>query len=349
VSAVRVSGRLQSATLAGPFPQTLLRLLPRGHEMLGFGAEAATTVIEPDGQFTFLNVPAGQYTLVVQGTVIDFTTGSHHTARLPDAPGFPGGNVGVGSLSGAPSLSYLSRLGAALPYWARMPVTVGATEIAGLEVRLHPTVRIRGRVVFADGATPPSRGTLVRANPANGDPSLGQPRVYTAANDPTHAFTLSGLFAGRYLLSSDNYAYRLVSIAHGGRDVTETGFDASEGRDFDDVVMTLTDRKAEITGVVTDNGAPVRAAVIVFPANPARWVDFGFDPPRFRTALTNAAGEFTVTPLPGGDYFVVAVDPSRLDDWTSSAFLAAVAAQATRLTLALDQTARQQLRLVRIK
>ena len=60
VPTFRVSGRLDAAGAAPP--PFLLRLMPQGSERLGSGSEAATSIVEPDGSFTFLNVPNGQYT-----------------------------------------------------------------------------------------------------------------------------------------------------------------------------------------------------------------------------------------------------------------------------------------------
>jgi hypothetical protein len=61
VPAVQVSGRISPDAGVTPPPPLVLRLMARGQEMLGFGAEAATSMVKPDGTFTFLNVPAGEY------------------------------------------------------------------------------------------------------------------------------------------------------------------------------------------------------------------------------------------------------------------------------------------------
>jgi len=72
VPSVRVSGIIE-----GP-PEALqaltLRLLPTGLENLGLGSEAATTLVEPDGRFTFLNVPAGTYTLDAPVSVTELSS-----------------------------------------------------------------------------------------------------------------------------------------------------------------------------------------------------------------------------------------------------------------------------------
>jgi hypothetical protein len=327
---VRVSGRLEGWTER---PNFLLRLLPRGAEQLGFGAEVATTVCDADGSFTFLNVAEGDYTLLVQASVMDFTSGSTST-RFPDAPGFPQGGITVGSQDAAPGLGYLSRHGAANARWARHTVSVGTRNIDDLVVALRQTVTIRGRVVLAEGVAPPARNrVLMHAVPANGDPTLGQPSGGTVADDPTMALTIGGLLGGTYLLAPFQ-RFGIVSIVASGRDVTYTGFDASAGDDFDDVVVTLTDKLGAITGRVEGlNDASRTAAVIVFPVERERWTNFGWDPPQFRTARASAEGAFTIEDLPAGNYHAIAVDAVHMHAWLDPEWLATAAPLSARVSL----------------
>ena len=90
VAAVRISGRVTGAI--GDVANMFLRLMPRGSEHLGFGSEAATTLVEPDGSFTFLNVPRGNYTLVASSQVAEVRRESG-SGRLPAGSGY-----GVASL-----------------------------------------------------------------------------------------------------------------------------------------------------------------------------------------------------------------------------------------------------------
>ena len=226
--------------------------MPAGNERLGFGSEAATTMVEPDGTFTFLNVPEGNYTVLAQASVMDFTTGGSST-RLADAPGFPGGGIAVGSMSGVPDLSFLTRSGQPSPLWGRASVSVSARNLDDVVVTLRQTVAIRGRIAFAEGTPTPGPSThfVITAQPANGNPSLGKPSGFSGEQ---FSFTVEGLMTGSYLLSSLTGGFTMVSVTSNGRNVTDSGFDAS-GRDFDDVVVTLTDKKTVINGKSGTPGA----------------------------------------------------------------------------------------------
>ncbi|HEX5215614.1 MAG TPA: carboxypeptidase regulatory-like domain-containing protein [Vicinamibacterales bacterium] len=335
VAAFRVSGRLSGA--GGPPAQFLLRLLPAGHEGLGFGAEAATTTSDADGTFTFLNVPAGDYTLLAQASVMDFNTGGS-SSRFSDAPGFPGGGISVGSMTGTPGVSYLTRNGAPANVWGRMPVGVGAQDVRDLLVPLHPTVKVRGRLAFMPGVTPPppTRAQLIVMQPANGDPSLGQPMGNTAGGDTTFPFEVGGLMAGAYVFRQGFLNMRIASVVWDGRDMTDAGFDASAGRDFDGVVVTLTDKTTTLAGVVSDTRGPVAAAVIAFPSNRALWTNYGWDPPRIRAARSNQSGEYQLEGLPEGEYLLVAVPMAKFDARADPKFLAAAAPAATPFTIKWD-------------
>ena len=336
--------------VVAPVPAMLLRMLPAGSERLGFGSEAATTTVAPDGSFSFLNVPVGEYTILAQASVMDFTTSSAHV-RLGDAPGFPGGGISVGGLNGVPGLSYLSRQGQNLPAWGRTSIAVGYAP--------DPTIwssgccrrsRSAAASSYRNGNTPPAiTEFMIRAQPANGDPSLGQRDAFTSRSDPSRAFTLAGLGGGTFVISTDFARFALVSVMADGCDVTDTGIDASLGRDFDNVIVTITDRVAEINGVVRDSRGPVNAAVIAFPVEPARWINYGWSPMRLRTAPSGSSGTFAVSGLPAGEYFPIALNAAQAKSRFDPKFLAAAAAQATRISLMWGDKRAQDLVLTEVK
>jgi len=128
VPAVKVSGRLDG----GDASSLLLRLMPAGSEQLGAGSEAATTIVERDGSFTFLNVPSGQYTLLAQAVFGELTSGNGEVL-LPDAPGVPTvvGQGGAGTT--LPGLAYASHT-SKTKLWGRANVVVGDHRRSPAEV-----------------------------------------------------------------------------------------------------------------------------------------------------------------------------------------------------------------------
>jgi hypothetical protein len=333
VPAVKVSGRVVLVEgRGGDNSSMLLRLMPAGSEQLGVGSEAATTVVERDGSFTFLNVPSGEYTLLAQAVFGEFTRGNGESS-LPDAPGFSAGAGQAGTalnLSGG--LNYSSHSGKTMS-WGRTSVVVGAGNVTDVVVPMHPAITVRGRVVMASGGSGLRLSAMISAQPANGDPSLGRIAAFLPINGET-PFSLEGLGSGTYLIGLPSY-FQFVSVASitsAGREIRDTGLDTSLGRDIDDVVITLTENVTSIQGTVRGDGA-AGAAVIVFPIERARWVDYGSDPILIASKAADSNGAFLVKGLPEGDYFAVAVDGSQHDAWTDPKFLEAAAAAASRITL----------------
>ena len=303
-----------------PFRGLLLRLLPVGSERLGFGSEAGTTMVDRDGTFTFLNIPEGHYTILAQSSVMDFTTGST-SIRFPDAPGFPGGGIAVGGFPARRGCRISRAMVSRRRCGGRTAVSVGQRDIDDLVVQMQPVVTVRGRIVPEPGTTVSGRVSLT-AEPADGDPTSGQPRGETAPNDPSLAFTIHGLIGGRYLIRPQSINLAVVSMMSAGKDIRDTGVDASAGQDIDDVLVTLTDKVAEIQGTVHGRPGAV-TAVIAFPAERQHWTNYGWRPARFRTARAGPAGGFRITGLPAGEYLLVAVTPDQIDAWSDPRFLAA--------------------------
>jgi hypothetical protein len=354
VPAVRVAGRL--AMPGGePAPQLLLRLMPVGLERLGFGAEAATTTVDTDGSFVFLNVPAGQYTLMAQASVMDFTTGDA-SRRFSDAPGFPAGGISVGSTPAAPGLSYLARSGASASAWARTSVVVGARDISDVVVSMRRTATISGRVVLPEALSLPSTTFLsVSVEPATGDPTLGQGRGAVNMTQPDHPFTIAGLIGGHYLIGglASNApellsSLRVASVTWQGRDVQYAGIDTANTEDIRDVVITLIDKKIAIKGIVTDKDGPAVAGVIAFPVDRARWINFGWSPSNFATTRSGSSGAFSFERLPEGEYYLVAVDRSQINSWVDPKFLAAAVAFAARVSVKWGDSISQDLAMAQV-
>ena len=257
-------------------------------------------------------------------------------APLPASSGYGSNSSGVASSPAGTSIVSRTAGGDAL-FWGRTRVTVGGQDITGLTVSMQRTARMSGRVVW-EGERPQMSFLVASLEPANGSASLGSPpRV---PGQPVDTFSIGGIMPGEYVLRFNGSPWAVKSITWDGRDKTDTPFDATEGRDFADVVVTFTPKAATVSGVVRDrNATPTNAAaVIAFPTERERWSGYGFTPIRIKLADAGTGGAFTLGGMPAGEYFVVAVDSRQSDAWQDPKFLERAVAAATRVSLAWGDT-----------
>ena len=352
VPASAVSGRLVGpADVVG---KLLIRLTPIGTESLPAGGEAATTVTAADGSFTFLRVPYGEYTLIASSSYAYLSDGDSRV--LPRPPGYKEGWGGGAQIPGSEvGYSYLSDQKIDT-HTARQAVTVGGRTMAGLSVQLRPNVQLRGRVVIESGAfsiqggsagsAPPPPTGPVRAEPANGDLTLGVPGGMFDSNNGT--FYVDGLQAGEYTLRFMGLPM-IKSMTIGGADYSTRPFDTVTTRGLDEIVVTVTDKVASLSGtVLASSGKREPSVVIYFPTDRTQWSRYGLRPTRIGSASVSSSGGFKVD-LPGGEYFVIAVPAAQNRLWQDPKRLAAASGLATRVTLAWDQKRTETLTLRDVK
>jgi hypothetical protein len=337
VPGVTLSGIVRAPT--GPGAYLGLSLVPAtGHEFQSEGvAEAATSVTDGEGRFTFLGVPGGEYLLKVR--------------MFPQPPPQPRaatavGGVGVGR-RGAPPPPPLPPSEPTL--WAVTPVSVGSTDITALEVQLRRGLPATGRVEFA-GGPPPSAEALqqigIRLQSAEGRTSSPIPADGRVL--PDHTFMTSGYPAGRYIVSirpaTLPEGWSLLSAYSGGRDVTTDPLTV-EDREVTNIVITLTDRQSELSGTVSGVDAG-QAEVVVFPADSSAWREIGAVARRLRDVRADESGRFVAPELPPGEYFVAALPSTMPIEPMNPAFLARVVPAATRVTVAAGGHTDVQLQLL---
>ena len=122
-----------------------------------------------------------------------------------------------------------------------------------------------------------------------------------------------------------------------GRDVYNAPLEIRTG-DVTGVVITMTDRLGQLSGIVTASG-PFKsedATVLLFPANAQAWIDNGMNPRLVRTTRATSSGAYTFLGLTEGDYLVVAIDRSEEGDVQDPAFIEVLARAAARVTIASD-------------
>jgi hypothetical protein len=290
------------------------------------------------------------------------TTSLLDSARQSFPPRLPGTSGAGWSSDSVPSgpagVTYMTRSAArsanAVAMSGRASIVVSGRDVTGVSVSLRAAGSIRGRVVVEEDPRQKSaRPTYIqiRAEPANGDPRLGLPRVEGPTTNPaSDAFEIFGVRHGRYLLRANlPVPWVIKSVLVNGKDVTETPLDASDGQDFSDVVMTITNAAAVVGGVVADaqGQSAAAAAVLLFPANPAGWSDFGIWPRRIKTMSASNTGAFQFPAQPAGDYYVIALPRDDIDAWQAPDFFKQAAARATRITVGWGETRTVELRIVK--
>ncbi len=245
--------------------------------------------------------------------------------------------------------------------YAVAEVDVAGTAVTGVELRLRPGARFAGRVVLDPAASSnPGLGQLrVTVTPERRTymVTTGSTVVGDMFLEPRHAvpnanaeFEIAGLTPGRYRVESrwtgGDSRWWLRSVVVNGRDLLDTGFEATPGTDISGVVLTLTDRHTELAGTLqTSAGLPApEYFVIVFPADETLRVA---NSRRIRSTRPATDGSFAFADLPPGIYLLAALTDVEPDEWQKPEFLSALVPASVKVTLAEGEKKRQDLRVVR--
>jgi hypothetical protein len=249
------------------------------------GSGGSGTSFRPDGSFVLSGLAPGDYilTATVSGVLPE-------ADRARVAPG-------------ADVMMVTTEAG-------RARVTVAGSDITGVTIQLSKGATVSGEVIF-DGAPLPAgqprrmvvRGMSTDAQSMSSMSSYGPPPEVSADN----RFTLTGLFGPQvFRIMGLPPSWALKSVIVNGRDVTDTPM-TFEGREqITGMQVVVTDRITKVTGTVTDaQGQPVEtASIMVLAQESERWSEGS----RYLGQAMARTGTWTITGLPPGDYFAVAVD-----------------------------------------
>jgi hypothetical protein len=295
VPVAKVSGTVMAAD--GPATFVSVRLMPAGSEAFPADLVAATSITDGAGNFLFATVPPGHYRLKANV--------SRRELGIVDAP-----------------------------------LDVAGDDIGGIVVTPRPPIKITATFQY-DGTTQPpkidlanSRG-FIPGGPFVLDPvdaTSGPDSLELMAGSGENRFIAVGYPPGRYRVRVTNSpsGWMFKAAMLNGVDVSESPFELS--RDVPDLSIVFTDRWTGLNGSVGGQGAD-GATVLAFPADASKWTGDGFAPRRFKTARANARGEFGMSSLPAGDYYVVAVPEEQTDGWRDPATLDALSRVATQITI----------------
>jgi hypothetical protein len=265
VPTVTVSGRVTGP--AGMIERVPVRLLPVGSESLAFGAEAAFTQTDADGEFTLMRVPAGDYTLIASRSVAEYTrSGPSISTDIMPSAAIMITSMSMGQVSGVDGVSFSSRSTAGTAVAGRLPVSVGDRDLAGVTVPLSTGVKVSGHFLWDGQQAAPETIKLrpsVRLEPADGDLSKGvrTPMTFRSGNEslPTPLpFEVEGVLQGRYVIGQIEAAgFVLEGIDLNGRKLLTLPLEVDGVKDVSGIVVSLTSKRITLSGAVRDGtGAP---------------------------------------------------------------------------------------------
>ena len=310
----------------GPPGNIVLRLISSDTENLASEPESASTMTDGTGAFLFSGIPSGQY--VIQAVRV---------AREPMqlemfVPSSPrGGSVTVTSPQNQnrpPSPPML---------WATVPVTVSESDVAGVQVAMQEGFHVTGRYDFIGTRARPTGQSLAQIpvvlEPAHGRENAEQGGMPSRANNDGRFITATKS-PGKYFLRVGGApaGFIVQSVTVNGMNAMDTPFDLTGN--VTNAVVTFTDQVANLSvavrGIQPDDDPPL---VVLFPADPRAWKDFGINPVRQRSSRAPQSGTVMFGSLIGGEYFLAALPDQFSTEWQDPAYLELLARSAERLTI----------------
>jgi hypothetical protein len=280
-----------------------------------------------DGRFKYTTIAPGRYTIAARA-------GGSAAAESSGR----GAGRGVTMVSG--SSQVFAGRGTASPdtLYAIEEVEVSGFPVSGVTLQLRRGSRLTGRVVFdASTQPPPADLTTVRVTVQPVDTSgstvagttIGS--SYAATQNATvgtdGTFEIPSLGPGSYRASvtvpaEQSWWFRSAVID--GRDVLDASLDVTLGSDVSGAVLTMTDRRSQLSGTLTTAaGLPApEYFVIVMPTDPALRTAGSR---RVKSTRPATDGTFAFAELPAGDYLLVALTDVDPNEWQTPAFLATIA------------------------
>ena len=292
-----------------------------------------------DGKFTAIGVPPGHYLLT--------------TRTIPAPPPPPPPPPGAAAMA-MPVPAVLAG-GSNETMWAMTEIDVDGHDVTGVVLNLQPGMTAAGRIAFeATTMSVPQDMSPVRLTLSPVSPSPGLPASSsTAAVQQDGSFLFKGLTPGTYRLSAalgaagrgggPSASWTLKSAVVNGRNATDLPI-VIKPNDQLTIAVTFSDRPAEISGKLLDaSGRPATSySIVIFSADQAYW---GLQSRRTAQLRPQDDGQFLVSNLPAGDYYLSAVTHVESNDMADPGFFEQLVPASLRITLAEGEKKVQDLKL----
>jgi hypothetical protein len=265
------------------------------------------------GRFVFTSVPSGHYTIMARslpGWTVPRMPGTS-AAQDPPAAGL----------------------------WANADIVVAGQDINGVVLEMQRGTSISGQVTFQGSSPPPdpirATVTVFPAAPET-NPPFGAGNSQ-AVVDASGRFTVSDVFPGSYrisagLMGGTQTPWIVQTITVDGEDALDTPLEIKGRGSIENVVITLTDRLTELSGlIIDDKGKPaIEQTVLLFPADSKYWV---YQSRRTRTTRAGEDGRYVFRAVPPGEYRLATLIDPEPGSWFDKALLADLDATSVRISL----------------
>lgn len=226
--------------------------------------------------------------------------------------------------------------GVAATSWATTTLTIADQDVAGLTLSLQPGLEVTGHLA-AESALPSNVNQIKVGLDALGAEGLAV-TVPPVAVDATGAFSLKGVFPGRYRvrITGAPNGWLSESAMISGRDAMDVPADFAAGAAVPDIVVRLSPQASEIAGAFSDlhGDAATDYYVVLFSNDRETWLP---QARRVQAVRPDADGRFRLKNLPAGHYWLAAVTDVEPNEWNDASFLASLVPSAIAIDLAAGE------------
>jgi hypothetical protein len=242
-----------------------------------------------------------------------------------------------------------------VPMMAHQALQISSASVEGLRLSPQPGGAVRGRLhMEASGNARPDPSQmflLLRSSDGDGaDDVLGTFNIEAGFSTLAHvnadsSFEWKNVPPGHYSVQiSDASAmpdWFLKSVAAGGSDVADSGFSVGGGTTTLDLVASA--NGAAVEGTATNQKDDPLPDTVVVAVPEAR---LRSHPDRYRKAITDQSGRFSLRGLPPGDYTLFAWESVDGEAYDNPEFLRSYEGQGKTLRLAEGERKSVQLRTI---
>jgi hypothetical protein len=275
-------------------------------------AASLGTVADAEGRFAFRGIPPGQYRVIAR-------------TRREGTPV----QISITSSGSASSYAPVQAAGS-------VDLSVAGDDVTELAIPLQPSLTVSGRVVF-EGTRPVVPLTNVQiAEPATLAMALVDQRFPSLRIGSDDTYRLDMIEPGAYRFDANPVSSGrqggawVTSILAAGTDVL--GASVEIRQDLENVVVTISDRVSEVSGVVRDAAghAIQDATVVAFTIDRTAWF---YRSRRIAAERSRSDGRYVIRNLPPGEYRLAAATDLEPGEWFDPTVLERLSAAATPLTI----------------